>query len=101
MGPTCPAWTWTRPRKACRRPGAGACSVFLHHHRDGGGSGRDVARVGAVVEWRGVARVLLRLIDELGMLFDKAGAQLASAEVRALQDRAVVVDRRRRTNHNE
>src|SRR6266581_697692 len=94
-------WMLPPRQMACRRPDAGACSVLLDHHSDGGGRGRDMARVGAIVERRRIRRVLLRVVDELRMILDEACAELARAEVGAVQDRAVVVDCGRRTDHNK
>src|SRR6267143_643248 len=101
MGPTCLQWTWPPLRTVCRLMGGGAWSALLHHRRNGGGRGRNMSRIGAVVERRSVGRKFLGSIDELGVILDEASAQLARAEIRALEDGPVIADRRRRPDYHE
>src|SRR4029077_18133794 len=95
-GRRCRPATRPPPRMAGQWLGAGAYSALLHHDRDRGCCRGDVTRVGAVVERGRLAGELLGLVHELGMVFDETRAQLAGAEVSALEDGAVVADRRRR-----
>src|SRR6266550_931314 len=101
MGPTCRRWTWPSLRTACRLTGVGAWSALLHHSRNSCGRGRNMSWIRAVVERRRVGRIFLGSIDELGVILDEASAQLAGAEIRALEDGPVIADRRRWPDHDE
>src|ERR1700704_6263913 len=58
-------------------------------------------RVGSVVERRFVIGQLLRLVQQLRVLFDESRAEVAGAKVRALEDGSVIADRRGWTDHDE
>src|SRR5665213_3851568 len=92
MGQTCRPPRWRPPRTACPSWGGRACSVLLHHDRHRRNGGRHVPWVGTVVERRRVIGKLLGLLDELGMIVDEPRAQLARAEISAVEDRAVIAD---------
>src|SRR5437762_14166203 len=75
--------------------------LSAHHRGNGGRRGRDVARVGSVIEWRLVAGELLRLLEELRVIFDEPRAQVARAKVRVVENRAMVRDGCRRADQHE
>src|SRR5260370_1084644 len=84
-----------RPLSGCGSSFAISLFLFLLHHRGHRGRGRgDVARIGAIVEGRRLARQHLGLLDQIRMVFDETSAEIAGAKIRVLEDRAVVADRR-------
>src|SRR5437870_13731950 len=75
--------------------------LSAHHGRDGRGRGRDVSWIRPVVEGRLIRDELLRLLDQLGMILDESGAQVAGAKVGVVEDRSVGRDRRRGRDDDE
>src|SRR5438094_551347 len=75
--------------------------LSAHHGRDGRGRGRDVSWIRPVVEGRLICGELLRLLDQLGMILDGSGAQVAGAKVGVVEARSVGRDRRRGPDDDE
>src|SRR2546426_12639378 len=75
--------------------------LSAHHGRDGRGRGRDVSWIRPVVEGRLIRGELLRLLDQLRMILDESGAQVAGAKVGVVEDRSVERDRRRGPDDDE